>query len=377
MTRSLCAWLASLALFAAPSFASAQNFRSHSFLAPVALEARCQVADGMLLEWTTPIGLGRDPLHAAVLAADMATDQMQESSGQCGAELADAPAPAASTDKAIVAEPSLACEPEAFCPFAHLAATEPVDVIPHAIVADAIVTKGVVAHAIVAKGVVAKHVTPTPNDAKRVDARRVGAAATIVTLEQDAYMPYVIAQNPPVRLNLLPFTYPQSCLLTDRPTQPVVAPSLDLSVLIPGEEQLQFLSRTYRSMQPRLPLACWMDELIWRTSELLAAEGPIVSWCDADKVGRLAADWSVLASEKIGEVSQPALPILARNVAPENAKPVPAANPVQPPAPKEEFVVAAVVLKSAAEELESLASTLRTWGDSLQRVAAAKQPLLR
>lgn len=346
MTRSLCAWLASLALFAAPSFASAQNFRSQNFLAPVALEARCYVADGMLLEWTQPIGLGRDPLHAAVLAADMATGTVLESAGQDETEPAGAPT--AGVDHTTIRVPALACEPEAFCPFSHLAADEPVDVIPHAVVTN-----------------------------PSVVAKPIGAAATIMTLEQDAYVPYVLAKNPPVRLNLLPFTYPQSCLLADRPIRTEASPAFDLSVLIPGEEQLQFLRQTYRSMQPRLPLACWMDELMWRTSDALAADGPILTWCDADKLGRMAGIWSVRATEKIGEVTQPALPILARSVPPENAKPVPVANPVQPPAPSEEFVVAAAVLQSAAEELESIASTLRTWGDSLQRVAAAGQPLIR
>ena len=123
MTRSLCFWLACVCFGASPSVASAQTLIGQSRLAPVALEARCRFADGMYDGSTTFVGLGHDPLHAAVLAEDYAP--------AVAPAVASRPAqPEAEQVKVAVVDVAKKvdsrCEP--FCPMADLAQHEPLDV---------------------------------------------------------------------------------------------------------------------------------------------------------------------------------------------------------------------------------------------------------
>jgi hypothetical protein len=475
MTRSLRNWLASLILLAAPVLAfpnvgSAQTFWGSNGLAPVALEARCRVADGMLESWPRLRHSGFDPLAIHVAARE--TTAAVEQTGD-NAQSATAPGKAAGKDDAAP-----------FCPFAWLASEEPIDVTggpnrncsdvdadcaaPGRSAAkassDTICGTPATGRAIDPPSI-ANAATPATNNVANKSAAKVtnNAAAKIATDGKDSelmginhcvsdlrFVPATRPQTPAPRISLvgsspvimlldeeyLPYdldvdAYPvcmpiAQCPIAQLPIaqcpiaqcpirvhafdlppaeccplppwaladyQVSAAPPADLppgelppADLPPGEgrrpliltdylpnaQQLEFLEDLAQSMMPRLPMDCWMDEIIWQATGMLEQDGLIVAWMDGQRVGRELASLSVRGLQVIVERSRPVLPILTQPLQLPNQAAPQFAAPPQPPAV--ELEIAGSALIGVAEELESLAATLRGWGGSMHRIAAAAQP---
>lgn len=385
MPRSLRAWLASLALVAFPGLAQAQTFLGPPHLAPVALEARCPLVDGLGGVMSHFMALGADPLHVALLKAD------EEGGGAAAAD-------AISGQDAVAAEgvaDGTSVDAELRESLARLTAAEPVDVSDR-------------------------------NGSERVNRggeRFVGSAAVVVELKEE-YLPYDLRADEPLRLRLLPFSVPRCCPLADRPArapQPEEALATDAAEwpdlaecyaiagqvarhdrvaadtgaphcdaeagqdaiaekaivgfadLIPTSRDIEAARRWVGSLRPPMPLHCWLDEAICRVSDVLDAQGPVRRELDAQQLGVRIAQWGMYAERSIADAAEPVMPILARVPAAQNP---PAIAPAVLPAPEaaEEvgFSVAAGALHSAAGQLESLAAALRSWGTSVDRVARAK-----
>lgn len=389
MPRSLRAWLASLALIAFPGLAQAQTFLGPPHLAPVALEARCPLVDGLSGAISHFMALGADPLHVALLKADAEGGGVAVADGMSGQGAVAAEGVAESA-----ADPALA-DARLRESLARLTAAEPVDV------------SGRSGRERVSRG----------------GERFVGSAAVVVELKEE-YLPYDLRADEPLRLRLLPFSVPRCCPLVDRPArapQPEAALAMDAAEwpdlaecyavagqvtrqdriaadsdasgcdaeagqdaiadkaiagfpnLIPTSRDIEAVRRWVGSLRPPMPLHCWLDEAVCRVSDVLDAQGPLRRELDAQQLGVRIAQWGMYAERSIADAAEPVMPILARVPAAQNR---PAIAPADLPAPaaveEVELSVAAGALHSAAGQLESLAAALRSWGSSVDRVARAK-----
>lgn len=382
MTRSLYAWLASIALAIAPGSSYAQEIYSarHSEvyrLAPVALEARCQIADESFFHWYSPLTPKHDPIFATVMEADSRPSTIAPTS----------PAP--------------------FCPFAELAKDEPIDVD----------------HAVGPSGseLTIAQAAPLAVEKPAAQANGVGASPMIVTLHED-YLAYGELTANPLRVDFLPFTFPKFCLLSERPVQERPLPPVEVAIAAanaptpsqpfvsfsfqealgpylagaqdtarfiaarfemshwgPGGKNNLALRRQLRSLQPRLPLDCWMDEILWRSNEVLSAEGPLASMVHPHHIGSQLGNLVARSHQQIVTLSEPALPILARSIVAPQAPAVPVNNQPNAPAIVTHYELAATadLLQAAADELQDLASSLRAWSDSLHRIARSDSRLIR
>lgn len=218
--------------------------------------------------------------------------------------------------------------------------------------------------------------------------RFVGSSPVIAVLEEE-YLPYDLSADEPLRLRLLPFSVRRSCPLENRPLVAAIAPGdkaataaaasapkaavTPLVNLAPSGIDWVALSRWVDSLQPRMPVHCWMEEVIWQVNEALDPRGPIRSRLQAEQIGHQVAEWGIQLEQHVAAAAEPVMPILARVVAPQPQPAAPPAGIPQRPAAAEkvELAVAANALISAAGQLESVAAALRSWGTSLDRVAKA------
>lgn len=387
MPRSLRAWLASLALIAFPGLAQGQTFLGPPHLAPVALEARCPLVDGLGGAVAHFMALGADPLQVALMKADAAAR-----GGAATADVASQPAGAA--DRATAAE--TAVDRDLQDSLARLAAAEPVDVA----------VRG-------GDGASSEGKSPL-----------AGSSAVIVGLQEE-YLPYDLRGDDLPRLRLLPFSTPRSCPLASRPAAPLTAEAalamdnavcdelaacyaiaslkppaphaaaaavtsnaaaeaiaagdaaapqeaiVDFAELIPSGQEWVAAGQWIAAQRPPTPLHCWLDEAIGQVSEVLEAQGPIHRELNAEQMGARLALGGLYAGRSIVDAAEPVMPILARVPA---AQAAPAAAPAGRPGAIEAapLSLAAGALHSAAGQLEYLAASLRQWGTSVDRVARAK-----
>lgn len=355
MKRTLRNWIASIALAATPGSAFAHDLPDSKYLAPVALEARCQVADGVLGSWTQLIALGADPLHTAILLADT------EEPSPFDTEFA-------SDEIAVAAATPAAKQCEPFCPFADIAADEPIDVVMHP-----------------------NDLPPAPRHPLDLPAESkisplVGSAPTIATLEEE-YLPYDLVAGAPATLEMLPIRTPRVCKLSDAPKKSSVVHQVDSSLLPidwsvmvaqPAAEQLAGQPakqsaevEQQATEQPYIPVACYVDSAINYAYDLLDPQGPIMPWIDARRIGMEMIPAANTVVQQAIEWTRPVWPILATEIAteaqPADAAPAPQNIAPAPVRPESELKVAAEALHTAANELERIANKLRTWGDSLVR----------
>jgi len=181
----------------------------------------------------------------------------------------------------------------------------------------------------------------------------VGSSPTITLLEEE-YRAYDYTQPPVIRIDLLGVRLPKSCQLTSAPNARVVRT---------GEQ--------HAAAELEVPVACWIDSVVWTGERWLADNGPLRHWFDARIWGEQFAQLSTDAVTSVADWARPAVPILTHSLTPQ--APLPAAP--QPQFQVSELTMAAAVLHSAAGELESLAGNLRSWGNSLHRVARVGQPI--
>lgn len=393
MPRSLRAWLASLALIAFPGLAPAQTFLGPPHLAPVALEARCPLVDGLSGAVTHLMALGADPLHVALLKADA------ERGGIAAADRSPCTDDSTCNDEVVAQDVVAGERPVEATPanadvrasLARLAAEEPVDV--------------------------ATESGSKPGSEK--GRRLVGSSAVVVLLEEE-YLPYDLQADEPLRLRLLPFSVPRRCQLNrsaraleaDATPASEVADCAELAEcyafanrgtgakrdemaaddkaverdavagqeliahiveLVPTSRDVAAIRRWVASLQPPMPLHCWLHEAVSQVSDALDVHGPIRRELRAERMGTRLGQLSLRAERSIADAVQPVMPILARVPA---AQEPPARAPENLPAPAAiedvEWSFAAGALDSAAGQLESLAAALRSWSASVDRVARAK-----
>jgi hypothetical protein len=173
-------------------------------------------------------------------------------------------------------------------------------------------------------------------------------------LLQEEYRAYDYTQPPVVRIDLLGVRLPKSCQLASAPVASET-PTVERHV----------------AAELDVPVTCWIDSVVWTGERWLSSNGPLQPWLDARLWGEQLAELSTEAVTSVADWARPALPILTHSLTPQ--APLPAAP--QPQFQVSELTMAAAVLHSAAGELESLADSLRSWGNSLHRVARAEQPV--
>lgn len=411
MTRSLRNWLASLFLLAAPSVAFGQNYVGQPHLAPVALEARCRVADGMLDSWPNFHVTGADPLRVAMLSLKQNRSTPVFDAG-CGAasvpacyaedastELAASAQPKSVPTKELVADTSeAAIEVKAFensespianfqpspdfCPFADY-------VQARSIHSNTSINASQIAAKPASKELLAEIAAGEPIDVNYLEAvngqvaddcaeamllpgsSTVGSGPMVVTLDEE-YLPYDLNEvdsdrQHPITIRILNLRAPNYCMLPNNAVMPTQL-----------EDDAVLVVDTDFNIQPqpcRFPLDCWMDELVWRTSDLFDASGPVVQQLDAGRLGGRIAQMTAVTLDGVVEYSQPVVQILAQRVLPKQ----PAGQQFAMPAGQHggELAAAGSALISVAEDLESLAAALRGWGNSINRVAVAGRPMNR
>lgn len=434
MKRSVCSCLVSLAFMATTSSAHAQVLLGHTRLAPVALEARCQVADGMLGSWTQLTKLGADPMHAAILLADQ-----RDESGLAGSSCVPVDAPetsiahsdhdalssSATSASEVVGhvdmeqecvglgciaafdeselETSVAnpCPQESYCPeesyccpFADLAASEPIDVNRYT---DDSATED-------------SAIDNSENEVARIESLQsqpqsranegssrpnLVGSSPMIFLIQEEYLPYDLDRKFPVEIGFFPIKGPSAGPLQFRATpleedvvygpepapaiDAVPAPAMDAVASAQGAPSISEEARLAESID--LPIACYVDMALNYAFDITDADGPIRPWIDARRVGAALGPIPYEAVSSFVEWTQPAWPVLSAPVsgpmpqvvpqpAPQNLAPVvPALNP--------ELEVAASTLHYAASGLERFAGALRGLGDSITRVASEGQNRLR
>jgi hypothetical protein len=429
MKRSLRNWLASLIVLAAPSATYAQNFIGDSHLAPVALEARCRVADGMLDSWSRYRNLGSDPLHVA-LSSPKKLEVTPVLTGKIPFQASPAFCPMAlEFDSDLCELEQQQAEQVALAALAGIAADEPIDVDRHEPAIS------------LSKDVDGRSVANAAN-------RLVGSSPMIVVLEEVAveevavdacmacypwpnldsaldeeYLPYdlpvakreavdevtsqaVVARISPIDESLghpitvdfanlggaeknisesmgLSYCVPVAesvedidLLATD--STPLVesqhVPQLMVGDYYPDDQQLRELDRMARAMQYSVPIDCLVHDWIWRGGEMMASDGPIVAWMNGDRIGQEIGTLASEAFEAIVENSLPVLPILARPIEVN----VPAPQQIAAPHGRaDELAIAGSVLISIADELDAFASSIRSLGSSIHQAAAQNRAILR
>ena len=390
MKRSVCSCLVSLAFMATTSSAHAQVLLGHTRLAPVALEARCQVADGMLGAWTQLTNLGADPMHAAVLLADEAAESGCSEQANVAVEIEelgqdcigsgcvavfDETEPAA-----LVADPcpqESYCPEESYCcPFADLAASEPIDVNRYSDDLDNEVVQ-------LESSESQEQVPGVAGDSRP----SLVGSSPMIFLIQEEYLPYDLDRKFPVEIGFFPIKGPSAGPLQYRATPleeevvygPEPSPAMD-AVASASEDQATS-EEVHGADSLDLPIACYIDLALNYAFDLTDANGPIVPWLDARRLGAAFGPLTYEGVSSFVEWTQPAWPVLSAPVsgpmpqvapqpAPQNLAPVvPGINP--------ELEVAASTLHYAASGLERFASALRGLGDSITRVASEGQNNLR
>lgn len=444
MTRSLRNWLASLFLLAAPGVSFGQNHIGQPHLAPVALEARCRVADGMLDSWRNFHVSGADPLHVAMLSLQPNRSTPISVMPRSAETVPAVP----TTDERATDGPQSLVEftgespishfqpsPD-FCPFADFVQPRNISAKPsvlsrRVVVKDQVIDSPLAAHlhanarqrnaaeqklAIqkLAKDLLVKIAADEPIDVNylavaKADVATIvsggssaGSSPMVVTLDEE-YLAYDLttsdlASKHPVTIRILNLPAPNYCMLPPHAVLPFdpmngniaenadddgvfdlavssLHNQMDLCEYLPSDEYRTFLQDMAQPESARLPLDCWMDELVWRTSDMLRQDGPIASQLDANLLGQQLAKLTTVAFGGVVTYSQPAVPILAQPLAPQQP---PGQRFAVPPGQRmSELAVAGSALINVAEELESLAAALRGWGSSINRVAAGRQPLVR
>lgn len=467
MNKSLRNWLASICLLATPGAVFGQNYVGQPYLAPVALEARCRVADGMLDSWPNFHSRGIDPLRFsatdtatsetdAEIVADLSksTDSVAKNHGtrtsyQRGSDfcpLADfavdfeaqdldiqeACTPKDETEDltAIVVNDlqlaeSHACEYDCDAQFncveaAFASATQSEESADesvnyeddcsdwlcgftdeqiaayHATEADLLAD---LESEIVAEQA-AKTIPSAENAADNEQAvanqepsdRRTPGCSPIIFSLQEEYLAYDlnaddVKREHPIKISLLNLPAPKYCMVPADVLLPLDTSAmeiaevqavssdkiqpLDLAEYLPSEQQLEFLKDLAQSMQPRLPLDCWMDELVWRASDLFAPGGDVEKYVNADLVGQTVAHLSSASLQQVVQYSGPLVSILKQPTKP--AVQQPAFQQIAEQQPKgKQLAIAGNALIEVAQELETFAAALRSWGISMNRVAAAE-----
>lgn len=374
MRRSVCQWLTIIAAVVIPTVGEAQTMIGQSHLAPVALEARCRFADSMLEGPRYLVAMGSDPLHASILREDiqnrrLAADPAAEKDRDAGAPHKELAGPV---------EPQR-CQPfpppEPFCPFAELAAAEPIDVefndTPRSeCAATSVVSSPAVENATYPLD--ARRALPLYRGRENDGHRFAGASPVIATLDA-ADLPFDVVGNSPLRFSLQPIGGPRYCLLDWEAPAPVCSATggeksgeVRLSDWLPSDAQWEGLRRLWSGMQPELPIACWMEEIIWQLEYAAAIDGPVRPHLQPRRLGAEVAAVTRDLLDRVARWSRPAVPVLAHTVEPPPA-----------PQPQQDLQLAAAVLLSAAGELESIAGRLRVWGDGLHRIAKVPAAPLR